>query len=204
MIETWWPLLVVLLVLGWYLSYTASRLDRLHAKVTAARTALDVQLLRRRMAAIEAARYLDPASALLVTAAASQALTAAEQDDEGRAGEARDPLDVPPYLEPMESEVSRALVMAFPEPSEAPAADRAWPPLVGGPGQTPFADDARRQLVQSCARVQLARRLHNDAVAQAQRVRDKRVVRWAHLAGRAPVPQMIDFDDALPPGLSQV
>ena len=146
----------------------------------------------------------DPPQPDVVGVGLGDAAAAAEQDDEGRVGEARDPLDVPPYLEPMESEVSRALVMAFPEPAEAPAADRAWPPLVGGPGQTPFADDARRQLVQSCARVQLARRLHNDAVAQAQRVRDKRVVRWAHLAGRAPVPQMIDFDDALPPGLSQV
>ncbi|MFN8082161.1 MAG: hypothetical protein U0Q19_21580 [Kineosporiaceae bacterium] len=206
MIEIWWVLLVaVLLVLGWYLSYTASRLDRLHAKVTAARTALDVQLLRRRMASIEAARYLDPASALLVTDAASRALTAAEQDEEGRAGEVRDPLEVPSYLEPTESEVSRALLMAFPDGLDLPEGAGAGLSLLpGGPSATPFADDARRQLVQACTRVQLARRLHNDAVAQAQRVRDKRVVRWAHLAGRAPVPQMIEFDDALPPGLSEV
>ncbi len=87
MIEELWLLLAVLLVLGWYLTYTASRLDRLHAKVTAARTALDVQLLRRHMAAIEAGRYLDPASALLVTDAASRAMAAAEQDEELRGAE---------------------------------------------------------------------------------------------------------------------
>jgi len=68
--------------------------------------------------------------------------------------------------------------------------------------QTPFAAEAREQLAQACTRVQLARRFHNDAVAQAQRVRDKRVVRWAHLAGRAPVPQMVEIDDSLPRGLA--
>ncbi|MBL8928676.1 MAG: hypothetical protein JNL54_01005 [Kineosporiaceae bacterium] len=196
MIEELWLLLAVLLVLGWYLTYTASRLDRLHAKVTAARTALDVQLLRRHMAAIEAGRHLDPASALLVTDAASRAMAAAEHDEESR-GPERDPLDVPDYLEPLESEVSRALTMAFPAGRDTLDAAPADPFV------DPFAEDARRQLVQACTRVQLARRFHNDAVAQAQRVRDKRVVRWAHLAGHAPVPQMVDFDDELPPGLSE-
>jgi hypothetical protein len=193
-----WLVLAVLLVVGWYLSYTASRLDRLHAKVTATRTALDVQLLRRRMAAIEAARYLDPASALIVTDAASQALAAAETDEpghegeDGEHGEGRDPLDLPPWLEPTENDLSRALHVVFDDP--LPADDPAE--------HNPFAVEARAQLAQACTRVQLARRFHNDAVAQAQRVRDKRVVRWVHLAGRAPVPQMVEIDDSLPAGLA--
>ena len=50
-------------------------------------------------------------------------------------------------------------------------------------------------------RVQLARRFHNDAVAQALRVRRKRVVRWARLAGHASLPVMVEIDDSVPPGL---
>jgi len=191
-----WLVLAVLLVVGWYLSYTASRLDRLHAKVSATRTSLDVQLLRRRMATIEAARYLDPASALILTDAASQALAAAETDEPSDAetdrGDGRDPLDLPPWLEPTENDLSRALRVVFDDP--VPADEETE--------QTPFAAEAREQLAQACTRVQLARRFHNDAVAQAQRVRDKRVVRWAHLAGRAPVPQMVEIDDSLPRGLA--
>ena len=41
----------VLLVLGWYLSYSAGRLDRLHHRVETSRAALDAQLARRAAAA---------------------------------------------------------------------------------------------------------------------------------------------------------
>ncbi len=181
-----WPVLALFLVLGWYLSYSASRLDWLHHKVTSTRAALDVQLVRRSAAAVETSRYLDPATALLVTDAAAQALSAGERDQVARTE--RDPLDVPPYLEPAENDLSRALQAAFPVPYEP---------------DNPFAADALEVLTQACIRVQLARRFHNDAVAQAQRVRRKRVVRWAHLAGRAPVPQMVEIDDTLPAGLSR-
>ncbi len=174
--------LVALVLLGWYLSYTASRLDRLHHKVIAARTALEVHLLRRAGAALDAGRHLDPASALLVADAATRCVAAVE--DDGPA----DPLAVPPDLEPAESDLSRMLHLAYP----------------GGPGTEPadaFDAQAREALARACAGVQMARRFHNEAVDQAQRVRRKRVVRWLHLAGRAPMPQMIEIDDELPPGL---
>lgn len=189
-----WPVLALFLVLGWYLSYSASRLDRLHHKVTSTRAALDVQLVRRSAAAVETSRYLDPATALLVTDAAAQALSAGERDQVARTE--RDPLDVPPYLEPAENDLSRALQVAFPEPIKAAF-------LEPYEQENPFAADALEVLTQACIRVQLARRFHNDAVAQAQRVRRKRVVRWAHLAGRAPVPQMVEIDDTLPAGLTR-
>jgi hypothetical protein len=38
-------------------------------------------------------------------------------------------------------------------------------------------------------------------VAQAQRVRRKRVVRWARLAGRADLPRMVELDDSSPSAL---
>ena len=62
--------LVVLAVVLWgfYVSWRASRLDRLHNRVEAARTALDLALVRRASAASELASsgLLDPAASLLL------------------------------------------------------------------------------------------------------------------------------------------
>ena len=67
---------IVLLVAAWFLSYSAARLDRLHAKVEGAMSALDAQLIRRAEAALELANsgVLDPASALLIADAATESL----------------------------------------------------------------------------------------------------------------------------------
>ncbi|HKJ11794.1 MAG TPA: hypothetical protein VJ976_05330 [Ornithinimicrobium sp.] len=61
-------LLSVLLAVGWYLSYTAVRLDRLHTRLDATAAALDVQVVRRAECAIELAYAggLDPAGSALV------------------------------------------------------------------------------------------------------------------------------------------
>ncbi len=73
-----WVVLALAVVLGiaWYLSYSAARLDRLHAKVEGALSALDANLVRRAEASLELANsgVLDPASALLLASAASEAL----------------------------------------------------------------------------------------------------------------------------------
>lgn len=53
-------------------------------------------------------------------------------------------------------------------------------------------------LAAAWSRVHLARRFHNEAVAQAQRMRAKAGVRLLHLAGRAPMPQMVELDDVWP------
>jgi hypothetical protein len=190
--------LVAVLVLGWYLSFSAGRLDRLHHKVESTRVALDVQLVRRAAAAIEAAAHLDPASALLVTDAATRAMEAGERAEHDQERSGRDPLEAPPELATVESDLTKALQVAFPDPSEVRASGvRGSDVALNGPSADPFTLDAVRVLGEACERVQLARRFHNDAVAQAQRVRRKRVVRWARLAGRAPMPTMIEFDDTL-------
>ena len=56
---------------GVYVSWRAGRIDRLHARVEMARTALDVTLLRRSSVALELATsgLLDPATSLLLAAA---------------------------------------------------------------------------------------------------------------------------------------
>src|SRR3954466_16431247 len=78
-VPTWMlTLFAVPLVLGWSLSSSASRLDRLHHQVETLRAALDAQLARRAAAAVEAAPLLDPATGLLVADAATVALAAGE------------------------------------------------------------------------------------------------------------------------------
>ena len=176
----WLPLvLAVLLVVGWYLSYSAGRLDRLHHRVESTRAALEGQLARRAAAALESAQALDPATGLLLADAATAALSCGQ---DGMAPVAA--------LEEVENDLTRALNAAFENPSDIEA-------LRGDP----LAEESLALLAQACVRVQLARRFHNDAVAQALRVRRKPVVRWARLAGHAEWPQMVELDDTPPPGL---
>ncbi len=176
----WLPLvLAFLLVLGWYLSYSAARLDRLHHKVESTRAALDAQLVRRCVAALEVASYLDPATGLLLADAGARALEAGERDAPG------------PEREEAENDLSRALDVAFEDPQ-----------YVGALAGDGTAHEALVVLRQASERAQLARRFHNEAVSQAQRVRRKRVVRWARLAGHAAWPLMLEIDDAPPVGLA--
>jgi hypothetical protein len=176
----WVPtVLALLLVIGWYLSYSASRLDRLHHRVESSRAALDAQLARRAAAALEAAPSLDPATGLLLTEAAVEALAAAEEGQPSIA-----------VLEEVENDLTRALLAAFGDSDDVLALRT-----------DPVMSEVLDVLGQICLRTQLARRFHNDAVAQAQRMRDKRVVRLARLAGYADRPQMIEMDDTSPPGL---
>src|SRR5215470_5093835 len=78
--------LVVLAVVLWavYLAWRAGRLDRLHNRVEAARTALDLAMVRRSSVAYELASsgLLDPATSLLLADAVSRAkeADAAERD----------------------------------------------------------------------------------------------------------------------------
>lgn len=76
-------LLVVLVVLlGVYVSWTAGRLDRLHARVDAAWAALDAQLVRRASAARALVPLLPPDVGVRLDRAAHEALEAGEQGRE--------------------------------------------------------------------------------------------------------------------------
>lgn len=70
--------------------------------------------------------------------------------------------------------------------------------------QDGLAAGALSRLEAASRRVQLARRFHNNAVKDVQRVREKAVVRSFRLAGHADLPQTVEFDDEIPalrPGL---
>src|SRR6476469_6314410 len=182
-------LLAVLLglaLLAWYVSFSASRLDRLHHRVEGARSALDAQLVRRAEAAIELATSgaLDPASGLLLADAASRALDAGESDAQSLT-ELAGP--VPPQVrgerEAAESDLSRTLRATL--EGDLPIT------LAADPRIGPLVD----RLGAATHRVRLARRFLNGAVTDARRVRDKRLVRWTRLAGRARLPRTFEMDD---------
>lgn len=76
--------LLVLVLLGFYLSWRATRLDRLHHRVEAARAALDAALLRRAAAALDLATSssLDPREGRALTASANRARRAGDEERE--------------------------------------------------------------------------------------------------------------------------
>jgi hypothetical protein len=165
-----------LALLAWYLSWTAARLDRLHARVEGAWAALDAQLVRRASVALELASsgLLDPASSVLLADAAHEAREATEAQ-----------------RELAESDLTAALRAALsPEAAADLSADVVGRELV-------------RDLASASHRVTLARRFHNDAVRAAVVVRRKRTVRLLRLAGRAPLPASFEIDDEPPTALAR-
>src|SRR5260370_30418612 len=71
------------MLVGVCVSWRAGRLDRLHARVEAARAALDAALVRRSAVALELAAggLLDPATSLLIASAAHDARAAGQLDE---------------------------------------------------------------------------------------------------------------------------
>ncbi len=162
----------------WRLSALASRIDRLHHRIDLARASLDTQLVRRARAAeaLALSDLLDPASAVVLARAAGNCRNA-------------DPADAAEWGL-VESEMSRDLreVLVDPEGIDA---------LRGTIDGRELVDD----LASACNHVMLARRFHNDAVQSARLLRSGRLVRLFRLAGNAPLPDMVEMDDAMPPAL---
>jgi hypothetical protein len=181
MVNGWWlaALVLVLALLGLYLSMTAGRLDRLHRRIDTSRHALDTQLLRRSALALDmsASGTFDPATAVVIADSAHSARTASPEDlvAWGLA----------------ESDLTRVLVEAIPDVQEADALRLAAP-------DPSMLEDLRG----TCVRVQLSRRFHNDAVRACRQVRKQRLVRWLRLAGHTPWPYTVEMDDTPPPGLT--
>ncbi|HET8601625.1 MAG TPA: hypothetical protein VFL99_14955 [Segeticoccus sp.] len=167
--------IAVLVAIAWYLSYSAARLDRLHARVEGSLSALDAQLVRRAEATLELAGTgaLDPASSLILASAATESLETGEADPTARSA--------------VESNLTRALELAL------------VPEVVRQVGQgDELGREALERVRAATQRVQLARRFHNEAVVDVRRIRRKKVVRWARLAGHAELPRTVEFDDELP------
>jgi hypothetical protein len=202
---------VVVLALGvWWVWVAASRLDRLHRKVGASRAVVDAQLVRRATVAAELATsgLLDPASSVLLGEASWAALAVGGSSaattvvlpadlaellvTDGATNDVADwrtPAGAPDR-ERIESELSATLREVLDDADEV-AALRA----------DPAGDELLTGLSSAWYRVQLARRFHNEAVAQTQAVRRGLFVRTLRLAGRAREPRTLELDDAWPENL---
>ena len=167
--------LALVSVLGWYLTFSATRVDRLHARLEGARSALDAQLVRRASVALQIAGSgrLDPATSLLLADAAHEAREVDGTDQ--------------PSREMAESNLTGALRAAFAEPSVAGELQR-----------DPVGRELLHELAAAGLRVQLARRFLNDVVRAARVVRRKRVVRYLRLAGHAEWPATFEMSDTPP------
>lgn len=75
-------ILILMLAIVWYLSFTATRLDRLHHRVETSWANLDAALKTRSALALEIARsnFVDPATSLLLIAAAHNAVVAEQSE----------------------------------------------------------------------------------------------------------------------------
>ena len=168
--------IVVLLLLGLWLSWTANRLDRMHHRIEVSRTSLTTQLLHRSGTALELATSdaLDPARSLLLVDLAHQARAASPAEFEGA-----------------ESDLSEALRAVFADASEVRALKA-----------NPDTGQLLSELTGDCRKVELARRFHNDVVVSARALRSRRRVRWLRLAGRAADLETVDLDDESPAALT--
>jgi hypothetical protein len=172
-------IVAVAILVGVYVSWRAGRLDRLHARVEAARAALDAALVRRSSIALELAAcgLLDPATSLLLAGAAHDA-RAAGGPGTGRAAGTPD--------EAAESDLTRALRAVVGQPGFHDAL------AARGRGEELLAE-----LEGASHQVFLARKFYNDAVAATRSARRRWLVRLLRLAGGAPLPEFFEIDDSL-------
>ncbi len=203
---------VLVVAVATYLTWIASRLDRLAVRVESLWTALDGQLAARAFAAHELAHQIDDP----VLHAAARGAGSAE----------------PSEREVAENELSRALHGALPRgieeaaeripaaalvsaglpggengPAAASAADGALPQPRVPPRST--ADPLLAELPEGAraaacdlevvlVKVALARRFYNDAVRDLLTLRGRRLPRLLRLYGRAKAPAYFEFDSSMP------
>jgi hypothetical protein len=179
---TWTIIVVALLAIvlwSFYVSWRASRLDRLHNRVEAARTALDLALVRRASAASELASsgLLDPAASLLL----ADAVRRARQAD-------------PAERDLAESDLTRALRATLGDPDFRKE-------LVGDDGEHGAPSQGTAELVAeveaAAQQVFIARKFYNDLAGRTVYARRRPLARAMRLAGSAPLPAFFDMDDTM-------
>jgi len=214
---TWTILVLAVLAVvlwGFYVSWRASRLDRLHNRTEAARTALDLALVRRASAAAElaASGQLDPATSLLLADAVRRArqAEAAERDL-------------------AESDLTRALRATLGDPEfraelragngqDGDQAASTGPVSTGPAGMGPAStgpasvvtvgagdpdgdpDDASElidEVEKAAHQVFIARKFYNDVAGRTLDARRRPLARVLRLSGSARQPEFFEMDDVL-------
>lgn len=197
---TWTIIVLAILALvlwSFYISWRASRLDRLHNRVEAARTALDLALVRRASAASDLASssLLDPATSLLLADAVHRARQAnpAERDL-------------------AESDLTRALRAMLGEPGIRGELDNGGGDLSPGPGasgqdsgrdgvaEEEGAEELFDEVEKAARQVFIARKFYNDVAGRTLDARRRPLARVLRLSGSARQPEFFDMDDTLTDG----
>ena len=158
-------IVLAILLIGWYLSFSASRLDRLHHRVETSWATLDSLLQQRAALALQivAESNLDPATAYLISTSAISARNA--NIIERSAAESV-------LSESLKLVQTTALDFSFEMPSEL---------LV--------------ELADLTNKVKMAINIHLEAVNATRNVSSKLIIRIFRLAGKAPLPVRYTFED---------
>ena len=157
-------LVIGLLVFAWYLSFLASRLDRLHHRVETSWATLDSLLQRRAAIAIEIAGsdIADPASSLLLTFAAHQARDANVK-----------------HRSQAETGLTGALSILLES---------------SGDQHGEVEKELIKELSEITATIKVAVGLHVESVERTRLIRKKKFIRLFRLAGHAPLPVTYEFE----------
>ena len=158
-------ILLLIVLIGWYLSFSASRLDRLHHRVETSWATLDSLLQKRAALAQEivAESNLDPATAYLISTSATAARDANIIERSAA-----------------ESVLSEALKLV-----QNAAMDNSLE----------LPSELLVELSDLTSKVKLAINIHLEAVNATRNVRSQLIIRLFRLAGKAPLPVRYAFED---------
>jgi hypothetical protein len=158
-------LLVFLLLFFWYLSFSATRLDRLHHRVETSWEHLDALLQRRAALALEIAHLndLDPAMDMLLTASAYESREA-------------------PMADRNEAESLLSESLKIIRESVASGEIQIKVSLI----------DRLRDITE---KIRVAIAIHLEAVTAVENLRAKAIFKIFHLAGRAKLPFRYSFEE---------
>ena len=166
----------------------ARRLDRLHQRILASRDSLSRLLLRRASEADLLSRSVGLENSGLADAARAYIQDGGDQlttdglDRRTAAQRQGDRVEVATRLE-RASALSRAIRETLTLEERARIAS------------DPQASARLEALDATCYRIELTRNVHNVDVAGVRALRSARMVKLLRLAGHAPIPEPIDFDD---------
>ena len=166
----------------------ARRLDRLHQRILASRDSLSRLLLRRASEADLLSRSVGLENSGLADAARAYIQDGGDQlttdglDRRTAAQRQGDRVEVAARLE-RASALSRAIRETLTPDDRARIAS------------DPQASARLEALDATCYRIELTRNVHNVDVAGVRALRSARMVKLLRLAGHAPIPEPIDFDD---------
>jgi len=158
-------ILLLIVLIGWYLSFSASRLDRLHHRDETSWATLDSLLQKRAALAQEivAESNLDPATAYLISTSATAARDANILERSAA-----------------ESVLSEALKLV-----QNAALDNSLE----------LPSELLVELSDLTSKVKLAINIHLESVNATRNVRSQLIIRLFRLAGKAPLPVRYAFED---------